>query len=137
MDTTGRTWTLGLLALGTVLAARAADNTGLTDDKRVAWRASSVSMADWLVSHPKRLLGLASEARLAGYDQPPHAAFRAVVLRRDVGAPRPVVHPVCVFPEDVLDVLQLRVPRAPPGQLHDPGLDRLGLAGEVPWRKTP
>ncbi len=40
MDTTGRTWTLGLLALGTVLAARAADNTGLTDDKRVAWLAA-------------------------------------------------------------------------------------------------
>lgn len=40
MDTTGRTWTLGLLALGMVLAVRAADNTGLTDDKRVAWRAS-------------------------------------------------------------------------------------------------
>lgn len=35
---TGRTWTLGLLALGTVLAVRADDP--LTDDRRVAWRAS-------------------------------------------------------------------------------------------------
>lgn len=40
MDKTRRTWTLGLLALGTVLAARAADNTGLTDDRRVAWLSS-------------------------------------------------------------------------------------------------
>lgn len=38
MDTTGRTWTLGLLALGTVLAARAADPIGA--DKRVAWLAA-------------------------------------------------------------------------------------------------
>ena len=38
MDTTGRTWTLGLLALGTVLAARADDPLGA--DKRVAWRAA-------------------------------------------------------------------------------------------------
>ena len=35
MDTTGRTWTLGLLALGTVLAAWADDPLGA--DKRVAW----------------------------------------------------------------------------------------------------
>ena len=38
MDTTGRTWTLGLLALGTVLAARAADP--LDADRRVAWLAA-------------------------------------------------------------------------------------------------
>lgn len=35
---TGRTWALGLLALGTVLAVRAADP--LTEDRRVAWLAS-------------------------------------------------------------------------------------------------
>lgn len=37
MDKTGRTWTLGLLALGTVLAVWA---DPLTEDKRVAWLAS-------------------------------------------------------------------------------------------------
>ena len=38
MDMTGRTWTLGLLALGTVLAARADDPLGA--GKRVAWLAT-------------------------------------------------------------------------------------------------
>ena len=88
------------------------------------------------LAHPKRALGLAAEARLSGYDKPPYAAFGAVVVGWDVRFPRPVVHPVRMFPEDVLHVLKRRVFRASVRQSDYLRLDGLGLAGESLGRKV-
>ena len=120
------------VAHGRFLSRRGVDVEGLRELRGRVVVAQRQRLHDGLVdlAHPKSLLGLASEARLAGDDQSSHAAFRAVVLRRDVGASCPVVDPVRVFPEDVLHFLQLRVPRALSGQLGDLRPGRLGLAGE-------
>ena len=83
MDTTGRTWTLGLLALGTVLAARAADP--LDADRRVAWLAAVTDgvysdAANWTGGELPALLLTDAIARMcdgvlaeqAGYEKESH-----------------------------------------------------------------
>lgn len=64
--------------------------------------------------HASRLrapVGLRAVARLAGRRQRPDLAFRAVVLRRDLGADEPLPALEARVPKHVLEPLHVRVPR--------------------------
>lgn len=66
--------------------------------------------------------GLGAEGNLSRDDEGPQVAFGEVVFGRDGGIARPVVKPVLVLAEEVLDFLDVRVKRLAAGDGDDPAL---------------